>query len=46
MAMTVNIHEANTNDRILAAQAITEGLTLVTADRAFDAAPGLSLLRW
>ncbi|MCW2786083.1 MAG: hypothetical protein JWP74_2600 [Marmoricola sp.] len=33
-------------DRLLAAQAITEGLTLVTADPAFDTAPGLSLLRW
>lgn len=33
-------------DRLLAAQAITEGLTFVTADRAFDSAPGLSLLRW
>jgi PIN domain nuclease of toxin-antitoxin system len=32
-------------DRLLAAQAITEGLTLVTADPAFDSAPGLSLLR-
>lgn len=33
-------------DRLLAAQAITEGLTLVTADPAFDSAPGLSLLHW
>lgn len=33
-------------DRLLAAQALTEGLTLVTADDAFTAAPGLSVLRW
>lgn len=33
-------------DRLLAAQAITEGLTLVTADRAFDDLPGVSLLHW
>lgn len=33
-------------DRMLAAQAITEGLTLVTADRVFDSVPGLSLLPW
>lgn len=33
-------------DRLLAAQAITEGMTLVTADRSFDDVPGLLLLRW
>ncbi|GAA3661638.1 type II toxin-antitoxin system VapC family toxin [Nocardioides ginsengisoli] len=33
-------------DRLLAAQAITEGLTLVTADRAFASAPGVDILRW
>lgn len=33
-------------DRLLAAQAIADGLTLLTAARAFDSAPGLSLLRW
>lgn len=33
-------------DRLLAAQTISDGLTLVTADRAFDTAPGVSLLRW
>lgn len=33
-------------DRLLAAQAITEGLTLITADRAFASAPGVKLLRW
>ncbi|MFJ9317318.1 type II toxin-antitoxin system VapC family toxin [Pimelobacter simplex] len=33
-------------DRLLAAQAILEGLTLVTADAAFGAVPGLSVLRW
>lgn len=33
-------------DRLLAAQALAEDLTLVTADAAFDAAPGLPLLRW
>lgn len=33
-------------DRLLAAQAISDGLTLVTADRSFDDVPGLSLLRW
>ena len=33
-------------DRLLAAQAISEGLTLVTADRAFDDLPGLSVMRW
>jgi PIN domain nuclease of toxin-antitoxin system len=33
-------------DRLLAAQALTEGLTLVTADRAFAAAPGVDILRW
>ncbi|MDQ6526692.1 type II toxin-antitoxin system VapC family toxin [Nocardioides sp. LHD-245] len=33
-------------DRLLAAQALTEGLTLVTADAAFASVPGLSILRW
>jgi len=33
-------------DRLLAAQAITEGLTLVTADKAFESLPGLSVLWW
>lgn len=33
-------------DRLLAAQALTEQLTLVTADNAFDTVPGLSVLRW
>ena len=33
-------------DRLLAAQALTEGLTLVTADRAFASAPGVDVLRW
>lgn len=33
-------------DRLLAAQAILEGLTLVTADAAFAGVPGLSVLRW
>lgn len=33
-------------DRLLAAQAITEGLALITADAAFEAAPGLTVLRW
>ncbi|HHW82349.1 MAG TPA: type II toxin-antitoxin system VapC family toxin [Actinomycetales bacterium] len=32
-------------DRMLAAQAILEGLTLVTGDRAFTGLPGLTLLR-
>jgi PIN domain nuclease of toxin-antitoxin system len=33
-------------DRLLAAQAIVEGLTLVTADLAFTRAPGVRLLKW
>jgi len=34
-------------DRLLAAQAITEGMTFVTGDRAFAAPPqGLTLLPW
>lgn len=33
-------------DRLLAAQAIAEGLTLVTADRAFRGAPGLVVQPW
>jgi PIN domain nuclease of toxin-antitoxin system len=33
-------------DRLLAAQALVEGLTLITTDEAFSAVPGLSLLRW
>lgn len=33
-------------DRLLAAQAIAEGLTLVTADKAFQDLPGLSILWW
>jgi len=33
-------------DRLLAAQAIAEGLTLVTADRAFQGAPGLVVQPW
>ena len=31
-------------DRMLAAQAVTEGATLVTADRVFAGLPGLALL--
>jgi PIN domain nuclease of toxin-antitoxin system len=33
-------------DRLLAAQAVTENLTLVTTDKAFASVPGLSILRW
>ncbi|WP_181411022.1 type II toxin-antitoxin system VapC family toxin [Nocardioides humi] len=33
-------------DRLLAAQALSENLTLVTADEAFASLSGLSLLRW
>ena len=33
-------------DRLLAAQALVEGFTLVTADPVFDRVSGLSLLRW
>ncbi len=33
-------------DRLLAAQAITDDLQLVTADAAFEAAPGLTVVRW
>lgn len=33
-------------DRLLAAQALTNDLTLVTADDAFSDVPGLSVLRW
>lgn len=33
-------------DRLLAAQALTDELTLVTADDAFSSVPGLSVLPW
>lgn len=33
-------------DRLIAAQAVVDDLTLVTADRHFDAVPDLKLLRW
>ena len=33
-------------DRLLAGQALTEGLTILTADPAFDSAPGVDVLRW
>lgn len=33
-------------DRLLAAQAITEDLTVITADLAFEAAPGMKVVRW
>jgi len=33
-------------DRLLAAQAVVEGMTLVTADLVFGAAPGVDVLRW
>jgi PIN domain nuclease of toxin-antitoxin system len=33
-------------DRLLAAQSIVEGVTLVTADPAFVDAPGVTLLHW
>ena len=33
-------------DRLLAAQALTQELTLVTADPAFSDVPGLAVMRW
>lgn len=39
-------HHRDPFDRLLAGQALTEGLSLVTADPVFDSAPGLELLRW
>lgn len=46
LAGTLDWDHKDPFDRLLAAQAITQGLTFVTADSAFDNAPGLSLLRW
>lgn len=38
------LHHRDPFDRILAAQAMSEGMTLVTADASFDAYDGLALL--
>lgn len=38
------LHHRDPFDRTLAAQAMSEGMTLVTTDRAFDAYDGLELL--
>jgi PIN domain nuclease of toxin-antitoxin system len=46
LAGTLDWDHRDPFDRLLAAQALTEGLTLVTADGAFASAPGLSILRW
>ncbi|MFT4009315.1 MAG: type II toxin-antitoxin system VapC family toxin [Nocardioidaceae bacterium] len=45
-AATLDWEHRDPFDRLLAGQAIVEGLTLVTADPAFETAPGVTLLRW
>lgn len=46
LAGTLDWEHKDPFDRLLVAQALQDGLTLVTADRAMASAPGLDILRW
>lgn len=46
LAGTIDWDHRDPFDRLLAAQALDRGLTLVTADRAFDAVADLRVVRW